>query len=449
MKAEQTMKETKKNKAAMKKATKKVSGPKPIKREYPVEGKMYRGVLGSIIGDVAGSSREGYKSNTYRTDFKMFVSNSTFTDDTVLTVALMDWLCHKDTLPLKDALLKWGRKFPNASYGRRFSAIIKSGDFGEAIATTNGGAMRVNPVAVSAKSLKEAIALAKESAAPSHIGEGSKGAQAVAAAAYIAKEGIAKGKSVAEIKAEIKSTIEKEFGYNLDTTVEECREVTRRNAAQVTSRTQRTEFYHRMCEADLTCPEAIIAVLNANSYEETVRIAISMGGDSDTLGAMAGGIASQLFGTPEAMVKACLLYLPAEMIDVINEFEGSKREPTGVTPPRIDRWSEDEYVVYGDAPEGQEGEAGKAETFPSRYNSNPRKGYPILTVGQGLEDIRKSVKAFIAEAKKHPERRYHVRKVGYNKAGYTVGQIAPLFADAVALRNVLLPKEMLDELKRR
>ena len=64
MKAEQTMKETKKNKAAMKKATKKVSGPKPIKREYPVEGKMYRGVLGSIIGDVAGSSREGYKSNS-------------------------------------------------------------------------------------------------------------------------------------------------------------------------------------------------------------------------------------------------------------------------------------------------------------------------------------------------------------------------------------------------
>ena len=169
-----------------------------IKCEYPLEGKMYRSVLGAIIGDIAGSPREGYSRSIYKTDFKFFTANSNLTDDTVLTIALADWLNHKDTLTVKDALLKWGNMFPNAGYGSGFKNFLKESKGFLAFSTANGAAMRVSPVALKAQSLKEAIDLAKQSAKPTHSRGGVKGAQAIATAVYLAKEGVTKGKSVEE-----------------------------------------------------------------------------------------------------------------------------------------------------------------------------------------------------------------------------------------------------------
>lgn len=428
---------------------KKETAPKPIKQEFPLEGKIYYSILGAMIGDIAGSSREGHSRSTYKTDFKFFTANSTLTDDTVLTVALADWLNHKDTLKVKEALLKWGRKFPNAGYGSGFKRFLNGELVFTNMSTANGAAMRVSPVAIKATSLEEALETAEETAKPTHSGGGVKGAQAIAAAVYLAKDGVAKGKSTEEIKADIKSTIEERFKYNLNQTIEEIREQTKRYA-EMKERMKRTGLpsisYTRMSDAALSCPMAIIAVLHANSTEEAIRLAVSMGGDSDTTGAMAGSIAAQLFGIPEALVKRSLVFLPSEMIDVINEFEGSDFKPTGTTPPRVQHWTKDEYVVYGDASQGQRGEDGKAETVFSRFNRNPVKGYPIPTIGKNLDEIQASVSAFVEHAKAHPERRFHVRKVGYHKAGYTVQQIAPLFKDAVGLKNILLPEDMLNEL---
>ncbi len=425
--------------------------PKLIKQEYPLEGKMYRSILGAMIGDIAGSSREGHSRSTFKTDFKFFTANSNLTDDTVLTVAMADWFNHRDTLSVKDALLKWGRKFPNAGYGSGFKNFLKAGTGFLNFSTANGAAMRVSPVAVKAASLEEALELAKQSAKPTHSGGGVEGAQAIAAAVYLAKDGVAKGKSTDEIKAEIKSTIEERFKYNLDMSIEEIRERTQRYG-EMKERMKRTGIpsigYTRMSDAAMSCPMAIIAVLNANSFEESVRLAISMGGDSDTEGAMAGSIAAQLWGIPEVLVEKTLVYLPSEMIDVVNEFDGTEFKPTGIAPPRAHHWTKDDYVVYGDAPQGQKGEDGKTETIPSRFNNKPVKGYPIPTIGKSLYEIKQGVDAFIQQAKEHPERRYHVRKVGYHKAGYTVQQIAPLFKDALGLKNVLLPEEMLNEYTR-
>lgn len=423
---------------------------RPIKQEYPIEGTLYRGVLGGIIGDIVGSSREGYKQNTFKTDFKLFTTASTLTDDTVLTIAIADWLLHKDTLTVKQALLYWSSRFPKAGYGKGFQAFIKNKGIGyPSNSTANGAAMRICPVALRAESLEEAISLAEESAIPTHTESGITGAQAIAAAIFIAKNGTAQGSSIDAIKAEIKSTVEKRFGYDLNRSIDEIRAMTQ-EYIKFKEGTKQSKipslFYQQVADANLSCPVAIIAALNANTYEEALRIAVSCGGDSDTIADMAGAIASQLFGVPESLVKRSLVFLPVEMIEIINEFEGSDFKPTGIAPHSINRWTNDECIVYGEASDGLNSEEGKVETLPSRFNHFPKEGYPILTVGRSLEEIQTGVAEFIQYAKANPGKRFIVRKVGYHRAGYTIQQIAPMFKEAVGLKNVLLPEEMLNEL---
>lgn len=290
-------------------------------------------ILGAAIGDISGSSRESAHRNIFRTNFKLFVQSSTITDDTVLSMAVAEWLLCRDHLTIADALRKWGQIYPNAGYGRGFRHFLRTGE--SAGTQSNGAAMRVSPVGEWAESLDEALDIAKESA-------------------------------------------------------------------------------------------------------------ISMGGDSDTVGGMAGGIAAQLYGIPDELAQHALVFLPAEMIAVINAFEGSSFQPTGISPSRISRWTaEGECVVYGAAPEGEVSEDGWFETIPTRYSPNPHSGYAIPTIGKSLPEIKAGVDAFITHAQAHPEMRFHVRKVGYHKAGYTVAQIAPLFAPAVGMPNVLLPAELL------
>lgn len=407
-------------------------------------------ILGAAIGDISGSSRESAHRNIFRTNFKLFVQSSTITDDTVLSMAVAEWLLCRDHLTIADALRKWGQIYPNAGYGRGFRHFLRTGE--SAGTQSNGAAMRVSPVGEWAKSLDEALDIAKESAIVTHGGGGVTGAQAIAAAVFLAKNGIAQGRTVDAVKAEIKSFITTRFSYNLDLSLAQIRARCRKSAEQreqYKASGTCPEGYVSTTDASLSCSMAITAALLGQDYEETVRLAISMGGDSDTVGGMAGGIAAQLYGIPDELAQHALVFLPAEMIAVINAFEGSSFQPTGISPSRISRWTaEGECVVYGAAPEGEVSEDGWFETIPTRYSPNPHSGYAIPTIGKSLPEIKAGVDAFIAHAQAHPEMRFHVRKVGYHKAGYTVAQIAPLFAPAVGMPNVLLPAELLAAIKK-
>ena len=419
----------------------------PSKNTYSTDGVMVRSILGGIIGDIAGSSREGYSKNVL-SPRKILTAQSYFTDDSILTVAVADWLNNQDKTTLKDYLIKWYNRYPHAGFGEFFQKFTETGEAQES--NGNGGAMRVAPCAVVAKSLEEAVSLAETQCIVSHTTDIAKdGAKAIAAAVFIAKDGASKGKTDTEIKQEVKLYVEENFGYNLNMTLEEIqaqsvelaklREAERREGIKSPS-------YLNMSNAALSCPMAITAFLLGKNYEEAIRYALAMMGDADTIACMAGSISAQVYGIPQELVKDALLYLPVEMIEVLNDFETDNNfEPSGITPPVISKWTEKgETVVYGSGEE--ENENGKFETVASQYNKRPRKGYGIPTINKSIDEIREAVTSFIEYAKSNPDMRFHVRKVGYDKAGYTVEQIAPLFKEARTVKNILLPQTMIDVL---
>ena len=419
------------------------------KNKYSTNGSLVRSVIGGIIGDISGSSREGY-SKSDSTPQKLLTAKSYFTDDSAMTIAVAEWLNSNRSISLKDTLIKWYNRFPNVGFGGLFQQFAETDIAQESNA--NGGAMRVAPCALIANSLDEALRLAEEQCLVSHTTQDAiDGAKAIAAAIYIAKDGANKGKNDKTIKKEIKSYIERTFGYNLDMTLEEIQARSKRlqfESAIYKITGIETLGYQNMSSAVLSCPMAIMAFLMSNNYEEAIRYSLIMGGDADSIACMAGSIAAQVYGIPQQLVDESLVYLPLEMIEVLNTFEPDNNfVPTGITPPDISKWTErGEIIVYGKG--DKEDENGKNETILTRYNTHPREGYGIHTIGKTLEEIREGVDTFIAYAKQHPELRFHTRKVGYDKAGYTIEQIAPLFKEAKDVANILLPKEMVNILIR-
>ena len=415
------------------------------KNKYSTNGSLVRSVIGGIIGDISGSSREGY-SKSDSTPQKLLTAKSYFTDDSAMTIAVAEWLNSNRSISLKDTLIKWYNRFPNVGFGGLFQQFAETDIAQESNA--NGGAMRVAPCALIANSLDEALRLAEEQCMVSHTTQDAiDGAKAIAAAIYIAKDGANKGKNDKTIKKEIKSYIERTFGYNLDMTLEEIQARSKRlqfESAIYKITGIETLGYQNMSSAVLSCPMAIMAFLMSNNYEEAIRYSLIMGGDADSIACMAGSIAAQVYGIPQQLVDESLVYLPLEMIEVLNTFEPDNNfVPTGITPPDISKWTErGEIIVYGKG--DKEDENGKNETILTRYNTHPREGYGIHTIGKTLEEIREGVDTFIAYAKQHPELRFHTRKVGYDKAGYTIEQIAPLFKEAKDVANILLPKEMVN-----
>ena len=415
----------------------------PSKNTYSTDGEMVFSIIGGIIGDIVGSSREGYGHNTL-SPRKLLTAKSHITDDTILTIAAAS----SDMGMLKSSLQGWSKPYINAGFGHFFKEFIYTGE--PQPSNGNGGAMRVAPFAIRAKSLDEALKLAEQQCRVTHTTEVAiNGAKAIAAAIYIAKEARQKGTSPAEIKAMIKGYVEENFGYNLDRSLEEIQ------AQSVELAKQRDEFrrtgketatYLNMSNASLSCPMAISAFLLGNNYEEAIRYALAMMGDADTIACMAGNISAQAYGIPKQLVDEALVYIPSEMVKVLRDFEPHNNfVASRVTPPDISKWSiNDETVVYGSGDESDEN--GKTETVASRFNQRPRLGYPIPTIGKSLEEIKAGVATFIEYAKQNPYMRFHVRKVGYDKAGYTVEQIAPLFSDAKDVTNILLPKEMVKAL---
>ena len=253
------------------------------------------GIIGAIIGDVVGSFYEFY--NCKSTNIALFSSGTTFTDDTVMTIAVADWLL--SGVPLQKTMPDWGIEYPNRGYGGMFYEwLFYSKDKEPYNSFGNGTGMRVSPCGYFARSLNEALELAKQSAEVTHNHpEGIKGAQAIASAIFLARQH--------KSKDEIRDYIETSFGYNLHRTCDEIRPTYR---------------FDVTCQG--SCPEAIIAFLDSHDYESAIRLAISLGGDSDTIACMTGGIAAAYYGVPTWMVKYVVTeYLPQNIRDIIKCFD--------------------------------------------------------------------------------------------------------------------------------
>ena len=251
-------------------------------------------MLGAIAGDVIGSVYEHHPIKT--TDFPLFQRRSRFTDDTVLTVAIAYAILHETDYAL--ALRTLGRRYPRAGYGASFFTWLSVDHSPPYNSWGNGSAMRVSPVGFAFDTLDQVLDEAKRSAEVSHNHpEGVKGAQAVALAVFLARQG--------QSKAVIAAEISQRFGYDLQRTVEEIRPQYRFDVS---------------CQGSV--PEAIISFLDADDYEGAVRNAISLGGDSDTLACIAGGIAHAFYGEiPDEIAQPVRARLPQEFLDVITEFQ--------------------------------------------------------------------------------------------------------------------------------
>lgn len=267
----------------------------------------YNKILGGIVGDIIGSTREWHNVKTE--DFELFPQGSCFTDDTVMTMAVAEWLMtdpsHSESALIK-CMQRLGRKYPNAGYGGMFRRWLKTGNPEPYNSFGNGSAMRVSPVGLYANSMEEALELARITASVSHNHpEGIKGAQAIAAAIYL------KRTEMFDDRGKIKRFIEQEFGYNLDV---DLREIRKDYAFDVT------------CQGSV--PIAIMAFLQEPyCAEKAIRLAVSMGGDSDTIGCMTASIAAaerphtiSSSSFSHEIEDRCRELLPPDLLDINDRF---------------------------------------------------------------------------------------------------------------------------------
>lgn len=253
-------------------------------------------MLGSIIGDIAGSV---YEFNNYRAkDFTPFLhTKATFTDDTVCTIAIADALLH-DKCPAR-TLKEWGERYwSNGGWGRSFALWLGSDSLEPYGSYGNGAAMRVAPAGLLATSLQEAQSLsAKVTEVTHNHPEGMRGAAATASAVYMARNG--------STSDQIREYVTDVFGYDLSRSVDDIRPA---------------YVFNETCQQ--TVPEALICVLEATSFEDAIRNAISIGGDSDTVAAIAGGVAEAMFGIPDDIANEVWPKLPLDMRQVLTRLYG-------------------------------------------------------------------------------------------------------------------------------
>jgi ADP-ribosylglycohydrolase len=253
-------------------------------------------VLGAIAGDIIGSVYERFPIKTM--EFPLFQSRSRFTDDTVLTVAIARSILEK--VDYASSLKAFGRKYPNAGYGGLFFNWLFDPDSRPYHSWGNGAAMRVSPVGFAFATIEEVLMESQKTAAVTHNHpEGIKGAQATALSVFLARSGAAKEK--------IQREITRRFGYNLSRTIEEIR-----------------PHYRFDVSCQGTVPEAITAFLESSDYEDAVRKAISLGGDSDTLACITGGIAHAFYQKiPQEIVVEVRKRLPEDFLSIIDRFSAA------------------------------------------------------------------------------------------------------------------------------
>ena len=252
-------------------------------------------MLGAVAGDIIGSI---FEKNPVKTrDFKLFSPDSNFTDDTVLSIATAEVLLSDADYENTYREFYW--KYPNQGYGYGFSCWIQADTNHPYSSFGNGSAMRVNPVGWAFDSLSEVLVEAKRSAIVTHNHvEGIKGAQAVAAAIFMARTG--------QSKAAIKDYLSATFQYNLDRTLDEIRP---------------DYTFDSSCQGSV--PESIIAFMESNNYEDSIRNAIALGGDSDTMACIAGAIAEAYYKyiDPE-IISAVFDRLPGHLATIAKQFTG-------------------------------------------------------------------------------------------------------------------------------
>lgn len=250
-------------------------------------------MLGAIAGDIIGSVFEW--SPCKDKTFDLFSNNSRFTDDTVLTLAIAHSIL--DGIPYQESVLKYARQFPNAGYGASFKAWFESNVQQAYNSWGNGSAMRVSPIGFAFDNLEEVLLESEKTAAITHNHpEGIKGAQATASAVFLARSGL--------LKEEIKKYIEGRFSYNLSKTVDEIRQDYKFDVS---------------CQGSV--PESIIAFLESSSYEDTIRNAISLGGDADTQACIAGGIAQAFYRSiPKTIIDKIKEILPNDQWELMERF---------------------------------------------------------------------------------------------------------------------------------
>ena len=265
-------------------------------------------MIGAILGDMIGAPYEFDMGNKTK-DFPLFCTYSRFTDDSVMSIAvaeaLMDSAGKSDEEIQKciaDSMQRWGHRYPNAGYGGMFYRWLHSrnprpyGSYG------NGSAMRVSSAGWLYDSLEETRHMARLSAQVTHNHpEGIKGAEAAAAAIFLARTG--------HSKEEIRSYIVSEFCYDLSRTCDQIR-----------------PGYHHVESCQETVPEAITAFLEGKDFEDVIRTAVSLGGDCDTLTCIAGGMAEAFYGIPDWILLEGRGRLPADMLKVLDRFEGCRRK---------------------------------------------------------------------------------------------------------------------------
>ena len=261
-------------------------------------------MYGAILGDIIGSPYE-FDMGDKTKDFPLFSRYSTYTDDTVLTLAVADAFMKQGAdirADLISSMRDYCGRYPYADYGARFSDWLMSDDPQPYGSYGNGSAMRVSSVAWLFDDLDAVLKAARISAEVTHNHpEGIKGAQATAAAIFLARTGAT--------KAAIKAYIEDTFHYDLSRTCDEIR-----------------PSYHHVENCQETVPEAITAFLEGESFEDVIRTAVSLGGDCDTLTAIAGSIAEGFYGVPEELKIECRARLMDDLLAVLDRFDGYLKE---------------------------------------------------------------------------------------------------------------------------
>lgn len=260
-------------------------------------------MYGAILGDIIGSPFEFDRGDKTK-DFKLFSRRSHFTDDSVMTLAVCEALLKvgQDVTvkEIEDAVISsmqsWGRRYPHAGYGGYFRRWLTARHPEPYNSYGNGSAMRVSAVGWLYDSLEKTRTVAKATANVTHNHpEGIKGAEATASAIFMARNGSS--------KEEIKKYIENEFHYDLNRTLNEIR-----------------PGYHMDETCQKTVPEAIIAFLEAKDFEDAIRNAVSLGGDTDTLGAITGSIAEAYYGIPEWLITECRKRINKDMRIILDDF---------------------------------------------------------------------------------------------------------------------------------
>ena len=419
-------------------------------------------MLGAIIGDMVGSVYEF--DNTKRIDFPFFCECSTYTDDSIMTVAVAEWLLTDNTHShevLEEIMVKYAKAFPfpMGGYGGSFAQWLfrpeclidcKTGELaGRRVPYNswgNGAAMRASAVGWKFRTLEETEKVAEISASITHDHpEGIKGAQATAAAVFLARTGSS--------KKEIMEYIQTRFGYDLSVHSDEIR---------------KTYGWEDSCQG--TVPPAIRAFLDSTDFESAIRIAVSLGGDSDTLACITGAIAEAYYQyIPDTILRRAVEELPEIFIKVLEFFrQGSyyqQMSPREVlaqdekvggrrfTPENIKTLKEGEIFVFGSNLDGAHG-GGAAAAAVRYFGAIWGQGvgmqgqcYAIPTMHGGVGVIKPYVDEFIEYARQHSELTFLVTRIGCGIAGFKDEQMAPLFKDCLTLENVVLPKTFFDIIK--